>query len=157
MQGEACWNAKRPWKRIPAWLKPFPHLLDQKVGMCLGLVIHCDSLAENFRFLGNSKWLSAIRLYWGHPLPHSSLRRRHAEPLFRVVLQMVALHLDELIKPVSAQSDTFSRVLPSCPGQILHIPVSMLCDCRFQFLLTGLGKSQRFTKTVPASTCSHSS
>jgi hypothetical protein len=41
--------------------------------------------------------------------------------LLGIVLQMVALELDELIKAVLAQRDALSRVLPPCPGQILPI------------------------------------
>jgi len=41
-------------------------------------------------------------------------------PLFGVILQMIALQLDELIKPISAESLPLSGVLPSCPGQVLH-------------------------------------
>lgn len=45
----------------------------------------------------------------------------HLFTLLGIVLQMVALELDELIKSVLAQRDALSRVLPPCPGQILPI------------------------------------
>lgn len=45
----------------------------------------------------------------------------HLFTLLGIVLQMVALELDELIKAVLAQRDALSRVLPPCPGQILPI------------------------------------
>jgi hypothetical protein len=52
--------------------------------------------------------------------------------LLGIVLQMVALELDELIKAVLAQRDALSRVLPPCPGQIL--PIVSACTMQYWFV-----------------------
>ena len=48
--------------------------------------------------------------------------------LFRIVLDVVALELDELVEPKFAQSLSSSRVLPSNPRQILFLISNVLID-----------------------------